>query len=170
MRDLRKALGDVYADKKPKSEPEAPPPMSMPLDEDLARALSDALADVPSIERHVHLEQVDEMHQIDELDEIDDSPFFNLDIETEPDLEPEPEPAPELVIEIDPQDDVVLPSVARPTPKMAAWLTGSDKPGAGELEDTPDEDALPIPTQVWQLSDDDILPTRSGGGRRRSRR
>jgi hypothetical protein len=192
MRDLRKALGDVYSDNKPKSESSTPAASSMPLDEDLAQALSAALADVPSVERlqeppvapapkPTGPPRVSKPAQpspfafnltedLPELELVDPEPEFTLDLEPEVEalapeaetFEPEPEPEPEVHL-----DAEVMPSAPRPTPKMAAWLKG-DMPGAADVADAVDE-GLPAPAQVWQLSDDDILPARSGGSRRRRR-
>jgi hypothetical protein len=198
MRDLRKALGDVYSDHKSESESSTPAASPKPLDEDLAQALSAALADVPSVER---LQQPPAVaapapkptgpprvakpsqpspfafnltEDLPELELVDPEPEITLDFE--PEVEPEvevetpefemvePQPAPEPEIQLETE---VMPSAPRPTPKMAAWLKG-DMPGATDMTEAVD-DGLPMPAQVWQVSDDDILPARSGGGRRRRR-
>jgi hypothetical protein len=175
MRDLRKALGDVYSDKKGNAEsdgsgPEGPAPM--PLDDDLARALSAALAEVPSVEHHdlVEDDQPDDEVEVFDLDA--ELPKMDLVIPAlEADIQPDPEPLHDFEPERESESDhTAKPSGPRPTPKMAAWLTGADKPGAAELEAPAEDEGDLQPLQVWQLSDDDILPARSGGGRRRPKR
>ena len=184
MADLSNLLGAVYGESSPpkspsrERDPDGPPtPVEKaaderaeaepgPLADDLAAALSEAL-----------VAQEAEDAQSDDMDADYEDAYFDADDagdeDPTPQLSPERAAAVELMHASRPDSESLGPVEPKPLAPIEPiaiedlpYTTDQPKPAA---EPTPQLAPAPLasaPTTRWDRSDDDILPAKSGGGKK----